>query len=95
MGPEASRRRAILLETLKAFEDARPRDRYQRLAEQNVARWRTDDCNGKTLTIRVTEGDWGTVTQSLTKEIGVCFAIFSAGYGPDNYSPFAEEFAAW
>ena len=25
----------------------------------------------------------------------VAFAIFHAGYGPDNYTPFAEAFEGW
>lgn len=78
-GEDAFRRRQVLAETLLAFEQSRPPDRYHRLAQQNLQRWREqrrdDTHNG--LTLHVLPGDWGEVTQAMTRRHGACFAVLN------------------
>jgi hypothetical protein len=74
----SARRRAILRETIEAFERARPADRFQRLAAENLARWQQDSrIEPSGLRIEVFRGDWGEVTRSLTKAYGKCFAVLN------------------
>lgn len=75
--PELVRRREVLRETLAAFERAEPADRYHRLAEENLARWRRDARPISRPHVRVIAGDWGEVTAELTREHGVCFAVLN------------------
>jgi len=77
-GVQAGRRRAVLRETIEAFERAQPPDRYQRLAAENLARWRAESVLGESkLRVEVLQGDWGDVAHSLTREVGVCFAVLN------------------
>src|SRR5262245_52029768 len=77
-GPQAARRRGVLHETLEAFERAQPPDRYHRLAAQNLQRWRTESrFRESKLRVEVLPGDWGQVTHSLTRQVGVCFAVLN------------------
>jgi hypothetical protein len=77
-GTESARRRAVLRETLAAFERADPPDRYHRLAKQNLDRWRAQSAvSGSQLRVEVFPGDWGEVTRSLTAAYGVCFAVLN------------------
>ncbi len=77
-GPEAALRRFVLRETLQAFEQAQPPDRYHRLAAVNLERWRSESpAPAPTLRVEVLPGDWGAVTQTLTREHGVCFAVLN------------------
>lgn len=71
-------RQRVLIETLSRLEEASPTARYHTLARQNLRRWReqaTPRCapTGSCM-ILVLPGDWGEVTQSLTKEYGMTFA---------------------
>jgi hypothetical protein len=72
------RRRSILRETLGAFASAKPPHKYQILAAENLRRWKDGarqlEPNGQ---VRIIAGDWGDVTQSLTKTHGVCFAVLN------------------
>lgn len=78
-GPGCARRREVLRETLAAFSSAEPPDRYHRLAQSNVERWRASTVraseNGSL--VRIIAGDWGEVTLSLTVEYGACFAVLN------------------
>src|SRR5262245_21912909 len=77
-GPQASRRRGVLHETIDAFERAQPPDRYHRAAAQNLERWRTESSfRDSKLRVEVLPGDWGQVTYSLTRQVGVCFAVLN------------------
>jgi hypothetical protein len=77
-GAACARRRAILRETISAFEQAEPHDFYHRLAKANLDRWRSEvrveraGCD-----VDVLPGDWGDVTQSLTRRYGACFAVLN------------------
>lgn len=76
--PELVRRRAVLRETLEAFIDADPPDKYHQLALKNLQRWRQE--RGETASdqrVLVLPGDWGEVTLSLTKQYGTCFAVLN------------------
>lgn len=77
-GAEARRRRAVLRETVEAFERVRPPDRYHRLAAENLARWRDSSVLGESrLRVDVLPEDWGDVARALTRELGVCFAVLN------------------
>jgi hypothetical protein len=76
-GAEASRRRAVLSETIDAFARAEARDRYHRAAQRNVDRWRSSLRDASPLRIDVDPYDWGEVALSLTKSEGVCFAVLN------------------
>lgn len=77
-GRESARRREVLRETLAAFEQSVPFDRYQRLAERNLDRWRARrDVSNSALRLEVHPGDWGEVTRSLTSMHGECFAVLN------------------
>lgn len=70
--------RAVLKETIAAFETARPPDRYHRLAAANLARWRANSKSSRILGGPVVmAGDWGNVTLSLTEHYGECFAVLN------------------
>ena len=76
--PEDARRRAVLRETIAAFEEAEPPDLFHRHAARNLERWRAE--RGALATdfeVRVVSGDWGEVTHSLTMETGACFAVLN------------------
>ena len=78
------RRIEVLLDTLRRFATSAQRDHYLALAQRNVERWALDavvttglkvshdDCK-----IEVFEGDWGEVTQMLTKQYGAIFAALN------------------
>lgn len=77
-GAGSARRRQVLRETIKAFEQADPPDRYHRLAQENLERWRVQrGVKESELRIEVLPGDWGEVTHSLTRTHGVCFAVLN------------------
>lgn len=77
-GHDSARRREVLRETLAAFDRARPKERYHRLAEHNLQTWRaTAVPPAPQPTIEVLSGDWGEVTAALTKKHGVCFAVLN------------------
>ena len=77
-GPEAACRRAVLRETIGAFEGAKPADHYHQLAAANLLRWRSATVVPEPSTaIRVESGDWGEVTRALSREFGVCFAVLN------------------
>jgi hypothetical protein len=68
----------VLRETLAAFEQAAPPNRYHRLAQQNLDRWRVQSTGSVSqLRVEVFPDDWGEVTRSLTATYGVCFAVLN------------------
>lgn len=68
----------MLRETIEAFETATPPDRHHRLAADNLARWRSESTfRSSQLRVEVIPGDWGAVTQSMTRTYGVCFAALN------------------
>jgi hypothetical protein len=78
VGRECARRRAVLRETIDAFERSEPADRYHRLALHNLDRWREQAAGSHSgLRVEVLPGDWGEVTRSLTARYGECFAVLN------------------
>jgi hypothetical protein len=77
-GSDSARRREVLRETVAAFEQADPPNRYHRLAEENLDRWQAQSRVWESpLRVEVFPGDWGEVTRSLTAAYGVCFAVLN------------------
>ena len=75
---ECARRRQILRETIAALEPVHAIDRYRRLAEQNLERWRARSTLPQSmLRVEVRPGDWGEVTCTMTRTYGVCFAVLN------------------
>lgn len=75
---ECARRRAVLRETLEAFQHSTPKEKYHAQAERNLARWQSQvDKQNSGFRVHVLPGDWGEVTQSLTSEYGACFAVLN------------------
>lgn len=72
------RRRAVLRETLAAFERAAP-GHYHALAAANVERWRASSSARPEPrgAVVVLEQDWGAATHALTREHGRCFAVLN------------------
>ncbi len=78
VGHECARRRAVLRETIDAFQRSDPADRYHRLARSNLDRWREQSGGSHSgLRVEVLPGDWGEVTRSLTAKYGQCFAVLN------------------
>jgi len=77
IGQECSRRRAVLRETLEAFERADPADAYHQQASRNLERWRGSAVSHTRLCVEVLPGDWGEVTRGLTSKYGQCFAVLN------------------
>ena len=78
--PVAARRRQVLRETVDAFEWADPPDRYHRLAQANLERWRTRHAphsGAPGLRVEVLPGDWGEVALAMTMAHGECFAVLN------------------
>ena len=74
----------VLHETLTAFAAGSATARWQRLAFANIARWQAAAARaaGSSVApvgceVRVLKGDWGAVTQQLTRELGVVFAVLN------------------
>lgn len=75
---DCARRRQVLRETIAAFQDADPPDRYHQLAQANLERWRAaSGASASKLSVEVHPGDWGEVTRSLTLAHGRCFAVLN------------------
>jgi len=78
VGRECGRRRAVLRETIDAFERSEPAGCYHRLALHNLDRWREQSVGPHSgLRVEVLPGDWGEVTRSLTARYGECFAVLN------------------
>jgi len=78
VGHECARRRAVLRETIGAFERADPANAYHDLALRNLARWREQSSHASAgFKVEVLPGDWGEVTRSLTATYGECFAVLN------------------
>lgn len=75
-GAGAARRREVLRETVRAFREADPPDRYHRLAGRNLERWR-GQAQGSAPTLHVLPGDWGEVAHAMTRSFGRCFAVLN------------------
>src|SRR5262245_17848041 len=77
-GAQSMRRREVLRETIAAFENADPHDRYHRLAQRNLNRWRiARHVSESSLDLTVHSSDWGEVTLAMTKAHGACFAVLN------------------
>lgn len=75
---DSARRIEVLHETIAAFENADPPERYHCLAQRNLDRWcALSGLSESVLDIRVLSGDWGEVTRALTSTHGVCFAVLN------------------
>lgn len=80
-GHECARRRAVLRETIEAFQRADPADAYHKIASNNLARWRQQAAEPPAgLRVEVLPGDWGDVTLSLTAKYGECFAVLNMAH---------------
>ena len=78
MGSDCARRRQVLRETIAAFNECDPPDRYHQLAVKNLLRWRAlRDSPASVCHVEVVPGDWGEVTRILTRRYGVCFAVLN------------------
>jgi hypothetical protein len=78
VGPEYARRRAVLRETIEAFEQAEPPDAYHHRAASNLAHWREQPAaSSSSLRVEVLPGDWGEVTRTLTAKYGEIFAVLN------------------
>jgi hypothetical protein len=78
VGRECARRRAVLRETIDAFERSEPADLYHRLALRNLDRWQERSAGSHSgLRVEVLPGDWGEVTGALTAKYGQCFAVLN------------------
>ena len=76
--PASVRRRAVLRETIAAFESQDPPDRYHRLAAANLAHWRAErQAPEASCKVQVHAGDWGEVTRHMTARYGICFAVLN------------------
>lgn len=77
-GADCARRRQVLRETIAAFGQSDPPDRYHRLAGENLDCWRAQSAGSESeLHVQVFPGDWGEVTRALTNKHGVCFAVLN------------------
>lgn len=78
VGAECRRRRAVLRETIEAFQQADPRDKHHALAAHNLDRWRQQRALVPSgLRVEVLPGDWGVVTHQMTARYGECFAVLN------------------
>jgi hypothetical protein len=76
--PASARRRAVLRETIAAFQRQDPPDRYHRLAATNLAHWRAErKAPQPSSQVQVHAGDWGEVTRHMTARYGLCFAVLN------------------
>jgi hypothetical protein len=90
-------RQQVLLDTLRAFEEASPTARYHVLAQQNRLRWKAaarrarlqgspeaSSAAGIPCRVIVLPGDWGVVTLQMTRKYGATFACLNMAnaYGP-------------
>lgn len=75
---DARMRRNVLRETILRFENCPTGDRYLGQAKLNLARWKSAAHSpSSSPEILVLPGDWGEVTQGLTKRFGQCFAMLN------------------
>lgn len=78
VGAECRRRRAVLRETIEAFQQAEPHDKYRVLAIHNLDRWRQQRAEvPSSLRVKVLPGDWGVVAHRMTARYGECFAVLN------------------
>lgn len=90
-------RQQVLLDTLRAFEEASPTARFHVLAQQNRLRWKAAarcarpqaspkeaSAAGVPCQVVVLPGDWGVVTLQMTRKYGATFACLNMAnaYGP-------------
>lgn len=75
--PDGAKRRRVLRETIERFESCPAADRYQSQARKNLERWNRLASIHSSDRILVVPGDWGVVTQDLTKKFGACFAVLN------------------
>lgn len=74
--PDQVRRRAVLRETVAAFE--RAAGRYHTLAAANLERWRAESTEVEPRgAVRVLREDWGAAAHALTRAYGRCFAVLN------------------
>ena len=75
--PDCGVRRRVLRETLEALATPAQRARASERAAANLARWRTEASGAPAASVQVLAGDWGEVTQALTRQHGACFAVLN------------------
>ena len=86
-GAESARRRDVLRETIRAFEESEPPERYHQLAKTNLDRWRVQSGAAPShQRVEVFPGDWGEVTRSLTATYGECFAVLNMANAAGKYT---------
>lgn len=70
-------RRAVLRDTIDAFARAAP-GHYQQIADRNLAEWSNmAESSPSSVTVLVEAQDWGDLAGSLTKRLGVTFAVLN------------------
>jgi hypothetical protein len=73
-----AQRRSILAETIRAFEDASPPDRFQAQAQRNLTRWQAERARAAARRdVVVLRGDWGDAALAMTKAHGAIFAVLN------------------
>jgi len=89
---DCARRREVLRETIAAFLQANPPERFHELAKRNLERWRqrssATEAGGR---VDVYAGDWGEVTRSLTVTHGMCFDCHFR-IGEDQYDSTGDRY---
>ena len=77
-GRESARRRQVLAETLRVFQQAKPPDHFHQLARENHARWASKvEHSPASLDVQIHAGDWGDVTLDLSRSYGQIFAVLN------------------
>ena len=94
VGRECARRRAVLRETIDAFERSDPADLYHQIASRNLERWRESAESHAGLRVEVLPGDWGEVARSMTAKYGECFTVLNIFFAFPPYTFLISSTAA-
>ena len=77
-GRDCARRRQVLAETLRVFQQANPPDHFHQLARANHERWAgRAEPSPASLEVQIHAGDWGDVTLDLSRRYGKIFAVLN------------------
>ncbi len=77
-GRSSARRRQVLAETLRVFQQANPPDHFHQLARDNHARWAGNaEASPDTVDVQILAGDWGEATLDLSRRYGKIFAVLN------------------
>ncbi|WED42027.1 poly(ADP-ribose) glycohydrolase domain-containing protein [Legionella cardiaca] len=76
-GADFKKRRAVLKDTVEKLDSDAKRQNYFQKAQANHQRWKSNASASTTNRVRVIQGDWGEVTQELSKEEGKIYAVLN------------------